>query len=39
VIVLEKGVITEVGTTGELLERGGLYAEMSRMQRLQKELD
>jgi ATP-binding cassette subfamily B protein len=38
VIVLEKGVIAEVGSPGELLERGGLYAEMSRMQRLQKEL-
>ena len=38
VIVLEKGVIAEVGTPGELMERGGLYAEMSRMQRLQKEL-
>ena len=38
VIVLEKGVIAEEGTTGELLERGGLYAEMSRVQRLQKEL-
>lgn len=38
VIVLEKGVIAEEGTPGELLERGGLYTEMSRMQRLQKEL-
>ena len=38
VIVLEKGMIAEEGTPGELLERGGLYAEMSRMQRLQKEL-
>jgi ATP-binding cassette subfamily B protein len=38
VIVLEKGAITEEGTPGELLERGGLYAEMDRMQRLQKEL-
>jgi ATP-binding cassette subfamily B multidrug efflux pump len=39
VIVLEKGVIAEEGTPGELLERGGRYAEMSRMQRLEKELD
>jgi ABC-type transport system involved in Fe-S cluster assembly fused permease/ATPase subunit len=31
-------MIAEEGTTGELLDRGGLYAEMSRMQRLQKEL-
>jgi len=38
VIVLEKGVIAEEGTTGELLERGGLYAEMNRVQKLQKEL-
>ena len=38
VIVLEKGAIAEEGTPGELLERGGLYAGMSRLQRLQKEL-
>jgi len=38
VIVLEKGMIAEEGTPAELLERGGLYSEMSRMQRLQKEL-
>ena len=39
VIVLDRGEIAEEGTPGELLERGGLYAGMSRMQRLQKELD
>ena len=39
VIVLEKGAVAEEGTTRDLLERGGLYAEMSRMQRLQKELE
>jgi ATP-binding cassette subfamily B protein len=39
VIVLDKGVIAEEGTPEDLLERGGLYAEMSRMQRLQKELE
>jgi ATP-binding cassette subfamily B protein len=39
VIVLEKGVVAEEGTPEDLLERGGLYAEMSRMQRLQKELE
>ena len=39
VIVLEKGVIAEEGTPGELLKRGGRYAEMSRMQRLERELD
>ena len=38
VIVLEQGMIAEEGPPEELLERGGLYAEMSRMQRLQKEL-
>ena len=38
VIVLDKGVIAEEGPPGELLGRGGLYAEMDRMQRLQKEL-
>lgn len=38
VIVLEKGAIAEEGTPGELLQRGGRYAEMSRLQRLQKEL-
>lgn len=38
VIVLERGVIAEEGTPEELLQRGGLYAEMDRMQRLQKEL-
>jgi ATP-binding cassette subfamily B protein len=39
VIVLDKGVVAEEGTPEDLLERGGLYAEMSRMQRLQKELE
>jgi len=38
VIVLERGGIVEMGTPGELLKRGGRYAEMSRMQRLQSEL-
>ncbi len=38
VIVLEEGMIAEEGTPEELLERGGRYAEMSRMQRLQNEL-
>jgi ATP-binding cassette subfamily B protein len=39
VIVLERGIVAEEGTPEDLLERGGLYAEMSRMQRLQKELE
>jgi ATP-binding cassette subfamily B protein len=38
VIVLEKGVIAEDGSPAELLKRGGLYAAMDRMQRLQEEL-
>jgi ATP-binding cassette subfamily B protein len=38
VIVLENGAIAEEGPTAELLERGGLYAAMDRMQRLQQEL-
>jgi ABC-type multidrug transport system fused ATPase/permease subunit len=38
VIVLEKGEIAEEGPPAELLELGGLYAEMSRRQRLQEGL-
>jgi ATP-binding cassette, subfamily B, multidrug efflux pump len=38
VIVLDKGEIAEEGTPRELLEQGGLYAGLSRMQQLQKEL-
>lgn len=38
VIVIDKGKIAEEGAPAELLERGGLYAGMSRMQRLQREL-
>jgi ATP-binding cassette subfamily B protein len=38
VIVLDKGAIAEAGSPGVLLEQGGLYAEMSCRQRLQKEL-
>jgi ATP-binding cassette subfamily B multidrug efflux pump len=39
VIVLERGCIAEEGPPDELLARGGLYAEMSRRQRLQEELE
>lgn len=39
VIVLDKGRIAEEGAPAELLEQGGLYAGMSRMQRLQRELE
>jgi len=38
VIVLENGTIAEEGQPSELLERGGLYAAMDRMQRMQQEL-
>jgi ATP-binding cassette subfamily B protein len=38
VIVLERGSIAEEGSPADLLERGGLFAEMSRRQRLQEEL-
>ena len=38
VIVLERGGIAEEGPPGDLLLRGGLYAEISRRQRLQEEL-
>jgi ATP-binding cassette subfamily B protein len=38
VIVLENGAIAEEGRPADLLERGGLYAAMDRMQRMQQEL-
>lgn len=38
IVVLKDGRIAEEGTPGELLERGGLYAEMDRLQRLRDEL-
>ena len=38
VLVLQGGGIAEEGRPDELLERGGLYARMYRMQRLQEEL-
>ncbi len=38
VIVLKEGAIVEEGRPDELLTRGGIYAGMSRMQRLQEEL-
>lgn len=39
VVVLENGTIAEEGRPSDLLEQGGLYAAMDRMQRLQKELE
>jgi ATP-binding cassette subfamily B protein len=38
IIVLQNGSIAEDGSPEELLAKGGLYADMDRMQRLQKEL-
>jgi len=38
VIVLKNGGIAEQGTPAGLLEQGGLYAQMYRMQRLREEL-
>jgi ATP-binding cassette subfamily B protein len=39
IIVLEKGRIVEEGTEANLLKLGGVYAQMSRLQRLQAELE
>ena len=33
IVVLDQGRVAEVGTHAELLERGGLYAELERIQR------
>ena len=38
IVVLDEGRIVEEGTHGQLLERGGLYAEMYRRQHLTDEL-
>jgi ATP-binding cassette subfamily B protein len=39
IVVLERGRIVEQGTHGELLAAGGYYAELSRKQALEEELE
>ncbi len=39
IVVLEKGRIAEQGTHSELIARGGYYAELSRKQTLEEELE
>ena len=39
VLVLDRGRIVERGTPAELAARGGLYAELERLQRLEAELE
>jgi ATP-binding cassette subfamily B protein len=39
ILVLDAGRIAERGTHDELLQRGGLYADLHRLQRLEDELE
>lgn len=39
ILVLDDGAIVEEGTHDELVERGGLYADMHRRQLLEKEIE
>lgn len=39
VIVLKEGSIAEEGAPDELVKRGGVYAEMARLQQLREEID
>ena len=39
IVVLSHGAVVEIGTHGELLERGGYYAELYQRQLLEEELE
>ena len=39
IVVLERGAIVEQGTHAELLDAGGYYADLSRKQMLEEELE
>ena len=39
VLVLDEGRVAEAGSHDELLERGGLYAELHERQRMEEEIE
>ena len=39
ILVLDEGKIIERGTHGELINRGGVYADLYQQQRLSEELE